>query len=192
MQFLHGSATVMRALRDKSGYRTYRMYGFTRNECSTKLTEIHLSTEGCFIFYKTRKWELTMETKKSNKKIIIAAVALVAVVAILAACYFAFAPKGSAGSKTIAIQVVYADATSKDFTIKTDAEMLGDALLAEKLVVGEKGEYGLFITSVDGVAADAAKKEWWMITKAGEQVNTGADTTPIADGDVFELTLSTY
>lgn len=133
-----------------------------------------------------------METKKSNKKVILAAVALVVVLAILAGCYYFFAPKGSAGNKTIAVQVVYADATSKDFSIKTDAAMLGDALLAEKLVEGEKGEFGLFITSVDGVVADTTKNEWWMITKAGEQVNTGADTTPIADGDVFELTLSTY
>ena len=27
------------------------------------------------------------------------------------------------------------------------------------------------------------------ITKAGEQVNTSADQTPVADGDEFELTL---
>ena len=28
------------------------------------------------------------------------------------------------------------------------------------------------------------------VTKSGEMVNTGADQTPIADGDAFELTLT--
>ncbi len=34
-----------------------------------------------------------------------------------------------------------------------------------------------------------SKQQWWCITKGGEQVNTSADQTPIADGEQFELTL---
>ncbi|MEF9865591.1 MAG: DUF4430 domain-containing protein [Oscillospiraceae bacterium] len=130
--------------------------------------------------------------KAKNKKILIALASLLGAIVILAGAYFIFAPKGQAGAKEIAVQVMFADKSTKDFDIKTNAEFLGDALLDEKIVEGDMGQYGLFITKVDGVAADAAKNEWWCITKAGEQVNTGADTTPIADGDTFELTLSTY
>ncbi|MEG0763185.1 MAG: DUF4430 domain-containing protein [Oscillospiraceae bacterium] len=133
-----------------------------------------------------------MEKKKLSKKIIIAISALVAAVILLGGAYMIWGPKGTVGNKTIAVSVVLADKSATDFIVKTDAEMLGEALLNEKLVEGEMGEYGLFITTVNGVTADAAKKEWWCVTKDGEMVNTGADTTPIADKDKFELTLSTY
>ena len=51
---------------------------------------------------------------------------------------------------------------------------------AENLVEGEEGQYGLFMTSVDGEKADDSKQQWWCLTKGGEQVNTSADQTPIA------------
>ena len=63
-------------------------------------------------------------------------------------------------------------------------------MLENELVAGEIGQYGLFITTVDGETADDSKQQWWCITKGGEQGNTSADTTPIGDGDQFELTLT--
>ena len=44
--------------------------------------------------------------KKSSKKVVWAVVGLVIVAAILAGVYFLFAPKGSAGEKTITVEVV--------------------------------------------------------------------------------------
>ena len=133
-----------------------------------------------------------MTEKKANTKVIILSVAAVAVLAaILAGVYFAFGPKGTPGNKTITVQVV-AGETSKDFTIQTDAEMLGTALKEQNLIEGEQSEFGMFITVVDGIAADSSKNEYWSITKSGEMLNTGADSTPIADGDHFELTLASY
>ena len=38
--------------------------------------------------------------------------------------------------------------------------------------------------------ADKSKEEWWCITKGGQAVMTGISTTPFADGDTFELTLT--
>ena len=40
----------------------------------------------------------------------------------------------------------------------------------------------------DGETADEGAQEWWKLTQGGEMINTSADTTPIADGDHFELT----
>lgn len=133
-----------------------------------------------------------MTEKRNNTRIIIISVAAVAVLAaILAGVYFAFGPKGTAGSKTITVQVV-TEEVSKDVTIQTDAEMLGTALQEQNLIEGEESEFGMFITMVDGIVADSSKNEYWSITKSGEMLNTGADSTPIADGDHFELTLVTY
>lgn len=99
-------------------------------------------------------------------------------------------PEPTAGTKEISVLVTHADQNEKTFTYQTDAEYLGEVLQENELVDGEVGQYGLFITMVDGETADDSKQQWWCITKGGEQVNTSADTTPIADGDQFELTLT--
>ena len=127
----------------------------------------------------------------SKKAITISIAAVVLLAAILAGVYFSFGPKGTAGTKTITVQVITKE-DSRGYTLKTNAEMLGDALQEQALIQGEQGEFGMFITTVDGITADSSKQEYWSITKGGEMVNTGADSTPIADGDQFELTLETY
>lgn len=98
-------------------------------------------------------------------------------------------PETITGEKEIHILVIHADKTENTFTYQTDAEYLADVLLENDLAEGETGSYGLFITTVDGETVDDSKQQWWCITKGGEQVNSGADTLPIADGDQFELTL---
>ena len=55
----------------------------------------------------------------------------------------------------------------------------------------EESQYGLYVKTVNGVTADEAKEEWWCFTKDGEDVMTGVDSTPVADGDHFEITLKT-
>ena len=57
----------------------------------------------------------------------------------------------------------------------------------EGLIEGEEGQYGLFITAVDGVKADDSKNQWWCITKNGEQVNTGVDTTQSQTANIMNL-----
>lgn len=82
------------------------------------------------------------------------------------------------------------DGTSKTFDINTDAEYLRQALEEKKLISGEETQYGLFVKTVNGVTVDDSKKEWWCFTKGGKELDTGVDTTPIADGDHFEITLT--
>ena len=125
---------------------------------------------------------------KKNAKIL---GALAAAVIVLLGVWFCLKPSGVKGGKELDVQVVYADASSKDFHLSTDAAYLGEALKEAELIEGEDGPYGLFITAVDGVTADGSLQQWWCVTKEGESVVTGADTTPIEDGDHFELTLKT-
>ena len=95
------------------------------------------------------------------------------------------------GQKAVGVTVVYADATTDEFSFSTDAEFLRQALEEQKLVEGEESQYGLYVKTVNGVTADEAKEEWWCFTKDGEDVMTGVDSTPVADGDHFEITLKT-
>ena len=93
---------------------------------------------------------------------------------------------------TITLEVVGPDGTSKEFVIKTDPENnLRKALEAEGLIAGDEGPYGLYIKVVDGITADYdVDRSWWGLYKDGEMLMTGVDTTPIADGDHFELVYS--
>lgn len=90
--------------------------------------------------------------------------------------------------KKITVVVTHGDGSEKTVDIHTRMENLGDALLEQELAQGEEGPYGLYIKTVDGERVDDGKAQWWCLTKGGESVMTGADLTPIADGDQFELT----
>ncbi len=129
---------------------------------------------------------------RGNRKALLAVAVLAVVAALMFGVWRFTRPQTQAGAKTIVVEVVHGDESSKEFTYHTDAEMLGDVLIAEKLVEGENSAYGLFITTADGETAQDDLRQWWCLTKDGGRVDTGADTTPIADGDHFELTMSTY
>lgn len=137
-----------------------------------------------------KKGTKEMNEKQSSKKVIILIAALVIAAIAMFGIYKVFMPKGQTGAKEITVTVVHADETSKDFVYQTDAAYLGEVLKSEELVEGTEGEFGMFITSVDGETADDSKEQWWCITKGGEALNTSADQTPIEDGEKFELTLT--
>lgn len=129
---------------------------------------------------------------RRNRKAMFALAALAAAAALMLGIWYFTRPQVQAGEKTVVVEVVHSDETSKEFTCHTDAEYLGEVLLAEELAQGEQGAYGLFITTVDGETAQESLRQWWCVTKSGARVDTGVDSTPIADGDHFELTMSTY
>ena len=134
-----------------------------------------------------------MEQKKLSKgKIAACVAALVVVIGVLAGVYLHFSAKPVAGAKTITVEVIAEEGKSQSFTYHTDAEYLGEVLQAEGLIEGTSSEYGLYITTVNGVTADESKQQRWSITKDGGIVDTGVDTTPIADGEHYELTLSVW
>lgn len=125
-----------------------------------------------------------------KKQTVILGTVLVVLCILAGILYQNFKPETTDGTKEITVIVVHADQSEKEFTYHTDAEYLGEALLAEGLIAGEDGAYGLFVTTVDGETADDSKQQWWCLTKNAETVNTGVDQTPIADGEQYELTLT--
>ena len=129
---------------------------------------------------------------KGNRKTLFAVAALAVVAALMLGIWYFTRPQAQEGAKTVVVEVVHADESAKEVAYHTDAEYLGELLLAEKLVEGDDSGFGLFITTVDGETAQDSLRQWWCITKDGEQTETGADAVPIADGDHFELTMSTY
>lgn len=94
------------------------------------------------------------------------------------------------GEITVQLEVKVED-QSVTFTVKTDEETLGAALLEHKLIEGEEGQYGLYVKKVNGITADYdVDRSYWGLFKNGEYCMTGVDTTPIADGEHYELVYS--
>lgn len=125
-----------------------------------------------------------------RKKLLIGCGALVVACLLTAVLYIQTRPGTTEGAKAIDVVVVHGDGSEATFQYQTDAEYLGDVLTENGLVEGTESTYGLFITTVDGETADESLQQWWCITREGEMLSTGADQTPIADGEQYELTLT--
>ena len=91
------------------------------------------------------------------------------------------------GAKTVTVKVIVEDKTVT-FTIKSDAEMLGDALLEHGLIAGEESAYGLYVKVVNGITADYdVDQSYWAFYINGEYAMSGVDTTEINESDVYKL-----
>ena len=125
---------------------------------------------------------------KKNGKLIAAVVAVVVLIAVFAGVWMLTRPETSQGKKTITVEVVHKDESSKTFTYESEAEYLGEVLVAEGLVEGEEGPYGLYITAVDGESASYEEDgAYWALYVGDEYATQSMDQTPINDGDSFSL-----
>ena len=123
-----------------------------------------------------------------NKKVWIGLAALVAAICLMATLYLTAREQAVDGMKSITVTVIHKDQSRKDFSYKTDAQYLGEVLLAEKLVEGENSEYGLMINAVDGETADwNVDQSYWALYIGEEYATTGADTTVLTDGGTYKL-----
>ena len=128
-----------------------------------------------------------------NKKLVIAAIAVLAVIALMAGVWMATRPETEAGSKAYTVTVVHKDGTEKVFEYRTDEEYLAGALLEEGLVSGENSQYGLTIITVDGEdAVWETDSAYWAIYVGEEMAMTGASEIPVYDGSAFKLEYTSF
>ena len=94
------------------------------------------------------------------------------------------------GNKKVEVEVE-ANGQSVTFTINTDADTLGAALLEHELIAGEDGQYGIYVKTVNGILADYdINKSYWGFYQNGEYLMSGVDTTAIVGGEHFEIVYS--
>ncbi|MBR4282563.1 MAG: DUF4430 domain-containing protein [Clostridia bacterium] len=92
------------------------------------------------------------------------------------------------GSKTVYVNVTDNQNKTITFTIHTDKEFLGDALIDNGIIKGDEGQYGLYVTHVNGLEANYdTDKAYWGFFQNGEYMMSGVDTTKFSDGDSYEL-----
>ena len=134
---------------------------------------------------------MSEQRKKTQIKSLLALLVLLGASAVMMLIYHFLVPQGTAGAKAITVEVVHGDGSSQSFPIRTDEAYLGPVLAAEGIAEGEDGPFGFYILTADGETADEGKQQWWYVTQDGVMLNTAPDSTPIADGDHFELTFTT-
>ena len=91
------------------------------------------------------------------------------------------------GAKTISVEVKVGD-ESVTFTVKTDKETVGEALMEHGLIEGEDGAYGLYVKKVNGILADFdVDASYWAFYVNGELSMSGVDTTDIDTSATYTL-----
>ena len=128
-----------------------------------------------------------------KSKVVLSVISLMLIVAMA----FSFSACGNDGNtnnddakveKSFVFKVVDLDGSEKSFDIKTDAKTVGEALLAEKLIAGEVGDYGLMVDTVNGIKYDYnADGAYWAFYVNGEYAMSGVDTTDIVDGTTYSF-----
>lgn len=135
---------------------------------------------------------------KKSTKITIAVLAAVVVIAAFVGVYFAFGPKTTQGAKAITVEVVDNNGETTTYETRTDAEYLRQALeelddATDFAIEGEESDYGLYITTVNGITADYnADGAYWSVYVNGEYGMYGVDTQPVTDGDTYSIVYEVY
>ena len=127
---------------------------------------------------------------RRKRGLVIGLVVLVVAVAAMAIVYFATRPQPQQGSKAITVSVVDDTGAQTDYSLRTDAEYLRQALeeLEGLTIEGTEDSYGLYVTAVNGLRADyEADGAYWSFYVNGEYCMEGVDTQPVADGDAFTI-----
>ena len=134
-----------------------------------------------------------MKTAVSGKKgsFILALMAVCILLAGLLLCYFQFRPRPEKGEKEITVEVVYADQSSENYTIQTDAEYLEQALEDEEGLTVEGSrtkQFGLMIEKVNGVTAVYGRDQaYWAVEVDGQACNYGVSQQPVQNGEHYRL-----
>ncbi len=123
-----------------------------------------------------------------NKKMLIAIVAVLAVLAFMLGIYVATRPEAQEGAKKVTLIIVHSDGTEKTLEYRTDLNNLAQLLQEKELATGSTGEYGFTIESVDGETADwNTDGAYWALYIGEEYASTGASDTLLTDGAVYKL-----
>lgn len=90
--------------------------------------------------------------------------------------------------KSFTFEVVDKNGNTETFDITTDQSTVGEALLEEGLIAGENGQYGLYVTEVNGIVADYnVDGTYWAFYIDGEYASSGVDTTDVTDGCTYSF-----
>jgi cytoskeletal protein RodZ len=90
------------------------------------------------------------------------------------------------GDKLFYFEVTFSNGETTSYAVHTDAETVGEALVALDLVQGEMAQYGLYVTTIGGETCDYLENGmYWAFYEGGEYAMTSVDLTPITEGQTY-------
>ncbi|MBE6609908.1 MAG: DUF4430 domain-containing protein [Ruminococcaceae bacterium] len=91
------------------------------------------------------------------------------------------------GAKTVKVEYKLEEKVIT-FTIHTDKETVGEALLEHNLISGDIGEFGMYVKVVNGITADYdVDKSYWAFYVNGDYAMSGVDQTAIDETATYQL-----
>ena len=96
--------------------------------------------------------------------------------------------KEEATGESVSFTVIVVDLEGKETTyeITTTEATVGAALMAEELLAGEDGPYGLYIKEVAGIPLDwDTDGKYWAVYVDGEYALSGVDSLAVTEGAVY-------
>lgn len=133
-----------------------------------------------------------MNKKTMNKMMrLILCTVLIAVMALMAAGCGSKSAETTAPGVSFTFVVTDLEGNESTFDITTSKATVGEALLDEGLIVGEDSEFGLYVTSVNGMTADWDNDQtYWAFYIDGEYATTGVDATEVTEGATYSFVLT--
>lgn len=133
-----------------------------------------------------------METRKSDRKIIMGAVALVVMIAAFLVIFNIFREKPVKGSKAITLEVFNQENRTSEYQVQTDAEFLRQVMEEAEgegfTFEGEEGDYGFTLYTINGETHNwNMDGSYWAVYVNGEYCQYGIESQPVRDGDVYRF-----
>lgn len=92
------------------------------------------------------------------------------------------------GSTVFTVVVTDLEGVETTYEVHTDAATVGEALQALGLLEGEQGDYGLYITSVNGIPLKWEEDgKYWAFYIDGEYAMSGVDRTDVTAGATYSF-----
>ena len=129
--------------------------------------------------------------KLSSMKKMLAVMLCMVLIAALALTFTACGSKNNtAPQEAVSYTVITVDLDGNEtkLEITSDKEMVGEELLAQGIIAGEMGEYGLYVKTVNGLTLDWDKDaKYWAFYIGEDYAVTGVDQTSAEEGATYIL-----
>lgn len=90
------------------------------------------------------------------------------------------------GEKLFYFDVTFSNGETSSYAISTDAETVGEALVALDLIAGDESEYGLYVKTIGDETLDyTTDGMYWAFYENGEYALTGVDATVVTEGQTY-------
>lgn len=127
--------------------------------------------------------------KRKQKVLVVTVFAIILALAGIAAAVWNV-KQTQEGTKQFQIEIISdRDGYEQAMECESTEEFLGQYLRTMEGCEWQESDYGIYITGFYDMMENTNEQYWWCVSVNHEDSMTGADSIPLADGDVYTFTL---